>query len=413
MIRAIAPVAALLLSVSILLAGQGLQGILLPVRASLEDFSTVAIGAMGASYFFGFTLGCLKGGELVRRVGHVRVFLAMSALASAAPLLHGLVINSAVWGTLRLLTGFCFAVLYIVIESWLNESSSNENRGIVFSTYSMITLTVLAAGQMMSMLYDPSGLQLFVIASILVSLGAVPIALSASPSPQQPQTVSIDLKRLFEISPSGALGCLVTGLANGSFWGLAPIFATGVDDTVAMAAWFMTFAVVGGALAQWPLGILSDSIGRRKVLIAVSLMGCLVGVALVVSVPVLDFMSANLLGALWGALAFPLYTIAVAYSNDYAEPGEYVTVSGGLLLMYGVGATIGPFVAAALMTLQGTSGLFVFTALVHFMLVAYVTVRFLRRRTHAKQQVAFGDSLSSAQTASQVFEEEIHPQEPD
>ncbi|MGB5631085.1 MAG: MFS transporter [Woeseiaceae bacterium] len=413
MIRAIAPVAALLLSVSILLAGQGLQGILLPVRASLEDFSTVAIGAMGASYFFGFTLGCLKGGELVRRVGHVRVFLAMSALASAAPLLHGLVINSAVWGTLRLLTGFCFAVLYIVIESWLNESSSNENRGIVFSTYSMITLTVLAAGQMMSMLYDPSGLQLFVIASILVSLGAVPIALSASPSPEQPQTVSIDLKRLFEISPSGALGCLVTGLANGSFWGLAPIFATGVDDTVAMAAWFMTFAVVGGALAQWPLGILSDSIGRRKVLIAVSLMGCLVGVALVVSVPVLDFMSANLLGALWGALAFPLYTIAVAYSNDYAEPGEYVTVSGGLLLMYGVGATIGPFVAAALMTLQGTSGLFVFTALVHFMLVAYVTVRFLRRRTHAKQQVAFGDSLSSAQTASQVFEEEIHPQEPD
>jgi MFS family permease len=223
----------------------------------------------------------------------------------------------------------------------------------------------------------------------------------------------VDLRRLFEISPSGALGCLVAGLANGAFWGLAPIFATSVDSGVAMAAWFMTSAVVGGAIAQWPLGMLSDSIGRRKVLIAVALMGCVVGVTLFVSVSALTFMSANLLGALWGGLAFPLYTIAVAYSNDYAEPGEYVTVSSGLLLMYGIGAIIGPFVAAALMTARGNGGLFVFTALVHFMLVAYVAVRFLRRPTHARLQVAFGDSLSSAQTASQVFEEDIQPQDPD
>jgi MFS family permease len=145
----------------------------------------------------------------------------------------------------------------------------------------------------------------------------------------------------------------------------------------------------------------------------VALMGCVVGVTLFVSVSALTFMSANLLGALWGGLAFPLYTIAVAYSNDYAEPGEYVTVSSGLLLMYGIGAIIGPFVAAALMTARGNGGLFVFTALVHFMLVAYVAVRFLRRPTHARLQVAFGDSLSSAQTASQVFEEDIQPQDPD
>ncbi|MGB5626913.1 MAG: MFS transporter, partial [Woeseiaceae bacterium] len=154
MIKALAPVVALLISVSILLTGQGLQGTLLPVRASLEDFSTVSIGAMGAAYFFGFTIGCLRGGELMRRVGHVRVFLAMSALASAAPLLHGLIIQPIVWGSLRMLTGFCFAVLYVVIESWLNERASNENRGIIFSTYAMITLTVMAAGQMMTLLYE-------------------------------------------------------------------------------------------------------------------------------------------------------------------------------------------------------------------------------------------------------------------
>lgn len=410
MIKSLAPVAALLISVSILLTGQGLQGTLLPVRASLEQFSTVSIGVMGAAYFLGFTIGCLNGGELVRRVGHVRVFLAMSALASAAPLLHGLVIQSLVWGALRMLTGFCFAVLYIVIESWLNERSSNENRGIVFSTYAMITLTVMAAGQMMTLLYDPFGLQLFVVASVLVSIGAVPVALSRSPIPEQPQTVAIDIKRLFQISPSGAIGCLVAGLTNGAFWGLAAVFATSLGDDISLAAWFMTAAVIGGAVGQWPLGMLSDVIGRRKVLIGVSLAGASVGLALFLLAPILKFLTANLLGVFWGALAFPLYTIAVAYSNDFADPGEYVTVSSGLLLMYGIGATIGPFLASTLMTWQDAGGLFLFTSFTHAMLVAYVAIRFVRRRNHAEQKIAFGDALSAAQTASQVYEEEILPQ---
>ena len=410
MIKALAPVVALLISVSILLTGQGLQGTLLPVRASLEDFSTVSIGAMGAAYFFGFTIGCLRGGELMRRVGHVRVFLAMSALASAAPLLHGLIIQPIVWGSLRMLTGFCFAVLYVVIESWLNERASNENRGIIFSTYAMITLTVMAAGQMMTLLYEPTGLQLFVIASVLVSIGAVPVALSTSPTPEQPLAVAVDVRRLFKISPSGTIACLVAGLANGSFWGLAAVFAASLSNDISLAAWFMTAVVIGGAIGQWPLGMLSDVAGRRKVLIAVSVAGASVGIALFLLAPNLDSVSTILLGACWGGLAFPLYTIAVAYTNDFAEPGEYVTVSSGLLLMYGIGATIGPFLASALMTLQQPSGLFLFTAMVHLTLIMYVMIRFIRRRTQAKRQVSFGDALSAAQTASQVFEEDIHPQ---
>ena len=153
----LAPIAALLIGVSILMTGQGLQGTLLPMRAGIESFPTIAIGAMGAAYFLGFTIGCLQGGELVRRVGHVRVFLAMTALGSATPLVHGLVLNEFAWGFLRMVAGFCFAVLYVVIESWLNERSTNENRGTVFSIYVMISLSVLAAGQMMTLLYDPQG----------------------------------------------------------------------------------------------------------------------------------------------------------------------------------------------------------------------------------------------------------------
>lgn len=407
MTKTLASVAALLLSVSILLAGQGLQGTLLPVRASLEAFSTLAIGAMGATYFFGFTIGCLKGGELVRRVGHVRVFLAMSAIASASPLIHGLVVEPLVWGVLRWLTGFCFAVLYVVIESWLNDRATNDNRGLVFSIYAMITLTVLAAGQMMTLLYDPSGLELFVIASVLVSLGAVPVALSTSPTPDQPQVGTVDLRRLFQISPSGTMGCLAAGLANGSFWALGPVFATEVGNNVSLAAWFMTSAVIGGAISQWPLGLLSDKLGRRKVLVAVSFSGFAVGTALFISTPNLNFLTVNLFAALWGALAFPLYTIAVAYTNDYADPSEYVTVSSGLLLTYGLGAIVGPFAASLLMTRSGSGGLFAFSAIVHLALVVVVAVRYFGRHTVAEQPISFGDALSAAHTASQVFEEEI------
>ena len=410
MTKVLAPVAALLISVSILLTGQGLQGTLLPVRASLEDFPTLAIGAMGATYFLGFTIGCFKSGELVRRVGHVRVFLAMSAIASASPLLHGLLVAPVVWGLLRFLTGFCFAVLYVVIESWLNDCADNENRGVIFSTYAMITLTVLAAGQMMMLLYEPTGFELFVIASVLVSLGAVPVALSTSPSPAQPQSAKLDVRRLYSISPSGTIGCLVSGLANGAFWALAPVFATEVGENVSLAAWFMTSAVVGGAMAQWPLGLLSDKAGRRKVLVGVSLFGCLAGLAIYFLASSLQFASANMLAVFWGAFAFPLYTIAVAYSNDFAEPDEYVMVSSGLLLMYGIGATIGPILASLAMANSRPGGLFGFAAAMHLVLIIFVVARYLRSRSIADRQIAFGDALSAAQTASHVFEEELEQQ---
>ncbi|MBT8099479.1 MAG: MFS transporter, partial [Gammaproteobacteria bacterium] len=280
--NALAPVAALLIGVAILLAGLGLQGTLLPVRASLEAFSTLSIGIMGASYFFGFTVGCLKGGELVKSVGHVRVYLGMTALGSAAPLIHGLILDPVAWSLLRFLTGFCFAVLFLVIESWLNERSSNDNRAVVFSTYVMITLTVMAAGQMMTLLYNPSGLELFIVASVLVSLGALPVALSTSETPQQPQDTDVDLPRLFRISPAGAIGCLATGLANGAFWALAPVFTAGVSSNPDLAAWFMSSTVLGGAMAQWPLGVMSDKLGRRRALFISTMMCALVaGIILV------------------------------------------------------------------------------------------------------------------------------------
>lgn len=410
MIRSLAPVATLLLSAAILLTGQGLQGTLLPVRAGLEDFSTLEIGSLGAFYFFGFTMGCLRGGDLVRRVGHIRVFLAMSAMASAAPLLHGLVVHPLIWNALRFITGFCLAVLYIVIESWLNERATNDNRGIIFSTYSMITLTVMAGGQLMTLLYDPIGLQLFIITSILFSIGAVPIALSTSPTPNQPASTSVDIPALLTVSPTGTFGCFAAGLANGAFWALTPVFAAAVGDAAKMAAWMMAAAVVGGALWQWPLGLLSDAISRRKVLAGTALTGAIAGFAMMLSAEHAGPTVALALICVWGGMAFPLYTVAVAYANDFADPAEFVKVSAGLLFVYGVGAIVGPFMASLLMTWQGASALFLFTGIIHILLIIVVIIRFLRERNEAKQPVHFGDALSAAQTASQVYEEEMHHQ---
>jgi MFS family permease len=410
--NALAPVATLLVGVSILLAGLGLQGTLLPVRASLEAFSTLSIGVIGAAYFLGFTLGCLKGGELVKSVGHVRVFLAMTALGSAAPLIHGLLLDPIAWTMLRFLTGFCFAVLFVVIESWLNERSSNEDRGIVFSTYVMITLTVMAAGQMMTLMYDPSGLQLFLIASVLVSIGAVPVALTKSQTPELPHEVEVNLRRLFRISPAGALACLAVGLANGAFWSLAPVFTAGVSNDPSLAAWFMSSTVVGGAAAQWPLGFLSDRLGRRKTLLLSASFGVAVAALILVSAGNVGFVGINLLGAAWGFFAFPMYAIAVAHANDYAEADDYVMVSSGLLLLFGAGAIIGPFLASAVMSVSGPAGLYLMTLVVHAGLATYVLVRiFSRSSSPTEHHIAFGDALATAHTASQVYEEEIQYQE--
>jgi MFS family permease len=409
MVRLLTPVAPLLLGVAILLIGQGLQGTLLPVRANLEGFTTLGIGLMGAAYFLGFTLGCLRGSTLVRRVGHVRVFAAMTAAASAAPLLHGLWVDPWVWSVLRFVAGFCFAVLYVVIESWLNEQATNETRGAVFSAYTLITLTMMAGGQQMLLLHPPQQMALFAIASVLVSVAAIPVVLAGSVTPAHDQAEArIDLRRMLAISPAGALGSFAAGLANGAFWALAPVFIAHYSSDLTVIAWFMTAAVLGGAVGQWPLGRWSDRVDRRWVLFTAAVAGALIGLALWWAVrsaapPVLLMLSAA-----WGAIAFPLYSVSAAHANDYARPNEYVMISSGLLLMYGIGAIAGPFLAPLLMNLVGVGGLYLFTALVHALLAAYIVFRISRRAPPPEaEHLPFSESLAATQTASHVYEEEL------
>ena len=399
------PVTALLISVAILNTGGGLQGTLLPIRASLEAFSTISVGFIGAAYFLGFTIGCIFGAELVKRVGHIRVFLAMTALASTSALIHSLILNPWIWVIFRMLTGFCFAILYIVIESWLNDRSNNQNRGLIFSIYVMITLTVQALGQLMVLLYEPSGIELFAIRSILITLAAIPVALSTSPAPEIKKTANFNLKKLFIISPAAIIGCLFVGSINGSFWSLAPIFMTSLFSDISYTAWFMTSTIIGGALSQWPIGFLSDKIGRRKMIVLNALSGVFIASLIISSIQSIDFIGINLLGAAWGAVSFPMYTLTVAHANDNADPSDYVLVSSSLLLMFGIGAILGPMLSSTLISFTNPSGLFVFTGVMHLLLAIYLSYRIIRRDSSPiNDHISYSDALTATYTASQVYE---------
>jgi MFS family permease len=395
---ALAPVSALLLSVSILLMGNGLQGTLVPVRANLENFSSIALGLLGTAYFLGFTLGCIQGPLLVRRAGHIRAYLAMTSVASVVSLLHVMYVDPIVWWALRALTGYCFAVLYIVIESWLNARSDNRTRGTIFSIYTAINLTVITAGQMMLALSDPASFNLFAFASILVSLAALPIAFTVSASPTPAGFVRPRLRRLYAISPVGVAGCFAVGLVNGAFWTLGPVFAQDEGFNLTEIAVFMSAVVLGGALAQWPLGSLSDRVDRRIVMILAGLAAVFAALAIML-IPMPDRLGVTLAGAVFGAGAFPLYTLVVAHANDYADASECVEISSGLLLVYGLGAAAGPLFSALWRERSGTPTLFFFTAAVHAVFIAYIAWRITRReRAPAEERAVFSNIAIAAQT---------------
>ena len=396
--QALAAVAALLFSVALLLMGNGLQGTLLPVRSAMEHFASFEIGLQGTGYFLGFTLGCLFGPVILRRGGHIRTFMAMASVASVAVLLHAMFPEPLLWPVLRGITGVCFAVLYIVIESWLNEKSSNERRGTIFSIYTVINLTVITIGQMMIAMASPESFVLFAVASILVSVAALPLAFTTAESPMPFEAAKPNLKRLWRISPVGFAGCLAVGLGNGAFWSLAPVFAQEKGMDTAGIGLFMSVVVIGGAIAQYPLGALSDRIDRRLVVVAAATVGAIAGL-LMTFLPGESGERLLIFGALFGAGALPVYALTVAHTNDHAKPEEMVQVSSGLLLVFGAGAVIGPMVASLLKEALPWPTLFAYTAAVHILLVVYVLWRMTRRTRAAEDdRVTFKDSAIVATT---------------
>ena len=405
MTKTFAPVAALLIAVALLLTGNGLLGTLIPVRAQLDNFSIFSIGLLGSSYFIGFGAGCFYGPHLLRRAGHIRVFTAMASIVSAVVLGHGLIALPFPWWLMRVITGFCFAVLYIVIESWLNEASTNQTRGKVLSAYLVINLTVVTIGHMMLTLDDPAEFNLFALASILVSIAVVPIALTAARAPREIEAVHLRIGKLFETSPIAFVGCIGVGLANGAFWTLAPLFVQRAGYDVDAVALVMSATVLGGAIGQWPIGRLSDRMDRGRLLGWVALAAGVLSVGVIVA-SALSIGFLLVAAAAWGALSFPLYAVAVAQANDHAQPSEYVEISGGLLFAYAAGAVIGPMLATVFMKLLEVGGLYVFAASVQVALAMFTYRQIMRGKplVETEHHMTMREALQTAHTVSTVFD---------
>jgi MFS family permease len=372
----VAAIFSLLLSAGIILLGNGLQGTLLPVRAKHEGFFPLEIGLIGAAYYLGFIFGCQGVPYLIKRVGHIRTFAALAALAAVAPLLHALFIHPWVWYGLRAITGFCFAGLYTVIESWLNERAQNEMRGRILSLYIVVNLSGILGGQLLFGLDPRGGWELFSLVAILIALSLLPVALTTAPMPAPLLSVRLRPLRLYRRSPVGFIGCVVVGFTNGAFWTLAPVYVVDSGLGEAMVATFMAVTVAAGALGQWPLGRLSDRFDRRLVIVAACFGAALGGVVLAL----LPGQVLTLIGAaLFGAAGLSMYALFVAHANDFTPPGETVEVSASLLLTYALGAVMGPIAASYATTWLGPGALYYTTAVANLLLAFFVLYRMTRR----------------------------------
>lgn len=354
---ALRPVSALLIGAAVLFVGNGLQSILLPVRGAAEGFSTTTIGVVMAAYYVGFVAGCLMGPRLVRRAGHIRLFAALAAVAASAGLAHALWVHPVAWGVFRVLSGFCFAGLYMVMESWINEKAENRTRGRVVAFYSLVDLGASTVGQLMLNLGDPGGFPLFCFVAILVCCSLVPVALTRAEAPAPIQAVRLRPRKLYRASPLGVVGCFTVGLVSNGFWALGPVYAANVGFATAGITLFMAATMVGAAILQWPMGWLSDAFDRRRVItvFCFAAAGASGALALSTGAPREIVFAA---AALFGGLTLPLYALFLAHVNDWIETTDFVEASGGLLLIYGVGSIGGPLIAAPLMEVWGPGAMF-------------------------------------------------------
>lgn len=378
MSKTLGPVAALLAGTMFLLAGSGLLAILLPLRGQSENFPTTSLGLLGTAWAGGFIAGCLLAPHAVRSVGHIRAFAAFASLGAIIALASGLLALAPFWIALRVITGFAMAGCVMIIESWLNERSTNENRGTIFAVYMTVTYGAITAGQMLVATGDVTHATLFMITGIFYCLALVPTALSTAASPRPLHSVKLDLRELYEHSPVAVAACVLIGIANGSWGTLGPVFGARAGIPTPQIALMMSLTVVAGGSMQLPVGRLSDRTDRRYVLAGVSAFAAAAGLT-IFFMQVREGAALIAMAALYGAAAYTLYSLAVAHANDHAKPESFVRVSGGLLLLYGFGTMAGPLVSAGLMDLMRPESLFLTTALAHSALAVYAIHRSRRR----------------------------------
>jgi MFS family permease len=372
--------APLLIGVALIMAGNGLQGSLLALRATLEGFSASVTGIIMSGYYVGFLFGSQLTPRIVERVGHVRVFAALAAIASIAILIQAVFVYWQSWTFFRALTGFCYSGLYVVIESWLNDRASNENRARLLSGYTVIQAASIASGQLMLNLHDPAGFQLFTLVAILISASVLPVLLVSAPQPHFGESRKLSLRTLWRMSPLGTIGTFGAGLTLSGFSGMGAVYAKAIGFSVSGVSLYMALAVIGSAIFPWPLGWLADRFDRRRI---ITVLTAILAVLCLAGLYVADVSRLGLLAIvfLYGGLGMPIYSLSVAHANDRLEPDQMVAASSSLMLAYGIGAILGPVTAGQAMQHLGPPGYFVYLAAAHALIGLFAVWRMIRRPT--------------------------------
>lgn len=374
----LAPIASLMLSTFLILMAQGVASILLPLRAREAGWSTSEIGWMGSVYAIGFTLACLVVPKLVRRVGHIRVFAVLATGLAMALLLHALFVHPIAWIAIRGMGGFTLAGAYMVVESWLNERAENANRGAIFSVYMIVSMVGLMAGQYAMPFGPQTGEALYIVSALIFLTAIVPVGLSTAQSPRPVAEASLDLMELYRTSPAALVGTLLCGVIAGNWNFLAAVYGAAIGLTTLSVATMLASAMIGGAIFQFPLGRVSDFVDRRFVMVAAGLFGMALS-SLFIFAP----LTANwqVFGAmvLFGAVLYPIYSLTVAHANDFAKPEDFVKISSGLLIVYGIGSMIGPVLGGFAMDWTGAAGFFWVMLANYALFAAYAFWRTLKR----------------------------------
>lgn len=367
---------ALFLGVLAMMLGNGLQGTAMGVRATSEAFAVTVIGFIQAAYYVGFLIGSRFTIRALGKVGHVRVFAALASMASTAFVLPAVFVNPIAYMFMRLVIGFCLAGLYVVTESWLNDQATPETRGRTLSIYMVVTMGGVTGGQLLLNVADPSGFELFVIASVLMSISLVPMALSESSAPQLPTVGKLPFRTLFAIVPTGVLVMFVSGFVAGVIFAFGPIYAARIGMTTAQISLFMASALFGSMIFQMPIGYISDKLPRRGVMAAAA------GAATVASffgVSTDTGTDSFIAMFVIGATSFPLYSLAIAYTNDWISDEQRVGASGLLVAINGVGAILGPLITSVLISRFDSSAYFWTLVGAHGLILSYLLFRIVIR----------------------------------
>jgi len=368
--------------------GNGLQGTLSSWRADFEGFSVITTGLVMSGYFVGALFSSLLSPGQIKKTGQIRTYAAYASIASTAILIQILFIEPPVWFVSRFLSGFCVAGIMIIVEGWLNSISSNENRGQIFSVHMIVVWGSLALGQGLFVVDNPAGVNLFILASILLSISLIPILLANIKAPNNDIQETLNVRDLWRASPSGIITVGLSALASAGFFGVGTIYAIKSGLSISETAIFMTLFIGFGALSQWPLGWLSDKIDRRKVILF-----CCAGVIVIcIVLAIFEFNTTAflLINGLIGASTLPLYSIGVAQTNDRLEPKQMISASGTIVLVYSVFAALGPLTVSFFLSSFNQFGFLLFLSIVHITIAVIVfLMMFIHKDVEGTDQTAF------------------------